>query len=184
MAALPNVYPGYQKVDDPAAKDKLHTGGTFTRGKGLFTGIEYRPPAELPDAQYPFILSTGRRLWHYHTGTQTHNSIGMDELFGEELLEISPADAQRLGAKPGDWVKAKSRRGEITLRAWVTDRSPEGVCWTSFHFAKACGNELTIDAFDPISQTAEFKVCAISVEKTADGESLGSDQVPFRQARP
>jgi formate dehydrogenase major subunit len=162
----------------------LHVGGNFTRGKGLFAGIEYRPPAETPDAEYPFWLSTGRRLWHYHSGTQTHNSLGMDDLFGEELIEISPADAVNLGVKTGDWVRATSRRGAITLRAWVIDRSPTGVCWTSFHFSKACANELTIDAFDPISKTAEYKVCAIRIEKTADGQPLGSTQVPRRQARP
>jgi formate dehydrogenase major subunit len=162
----------------------LHAGGKFTRGKGLFAGIEYRPPAESPDGEYPLWLSTGRRLWHYHTGTQTHNSEGLDTLFGEELLELSPADAEALGVKNGDWVTAKSRRGAITLRAWVTDRSPKGVCWTSFHFAQACANELTIDAFDPISETAEYKVCAIAVEKTGDGGPLGSTEVPRRQARP
>ena len=162
----------------------LHKDGNMTRGRGKFHPLEYRPPAELPDDEYPLYLSTGRRLWHYHTGTQTHNSVGMDELFGEELLEISPADAGRLGIKSGDTVRAASRRGRITLRAWVTDRSPEGICWTSFHFARACGNELTNDAFDPDSNTAEYKVCAIKVEKVADGEALGEPGRPKRQARP
>ena len=159
----------------------LHKDGNFTRGKGLFHAIEYRPPAEMPDDEYPFFLSTGRRLWHYHT-VQTHHCKGLDEILGEELLEISPQDAEKLDVKSGDWVSAASRRGEIKLRAWVTDRSPEGLCWTSFHFAKACANELTIDAYDPVSDTAEYKVCAIKVSKVEDGEELGTGTK--RQARP
>ncbi len=162
----------------------LHMGGKFTRGKGLFSALKYTPPAECPDEEYPMWLSTGRRLWHYHTGTQTHNSVGMDSLCSEEWLEINPADAAKMGIKTGDIVKASSRRGEITLKAWVTDRSPVDLCWTSFHFAEACANELTNDAFDPITNTAEYKACAIRVEKVADGEPMGNPLVPNRQARP
>jgi anaerobic selenocysteine-containing dehydrogenase len=108
----------------------------------------------------------------------------LDDLCPEEWLEISPADAKNLGINSGDWVRARSRRGSIKLRAWVTERSPDGVCWTSFHFAVACANELTIDALDPVTKTAEYKVCAIHVEKLADGEPLGKESVPARQARP
>jgi len=79
-------------------------------------------------------------------------------------------------------VRATSRRGEVMLRAWVNERSNPGLCWMAFHFAEACGNQLTIDAFDPVTETAEYKVCAIRVEKVADAE------VPMkglcRQARP
>jgi len=150
----------------------LHRDGKIVRGKGLFHAVEYRPPAEVPDDRYPLWLSTGRRLYHYHT-VQTHHCDGIGDLLGEELLEISPADAERLGVNTGDMVQAASRRGAITLKAWVTDRSPTGVCWTSFHFAKACGNELTNDALDPVTKTAEYKVCAIRVEKVADGVPFG-----------
>jgi formate dehydrogenase major subunit len=160
----------------------LHKDGKFSRGKGLFSHTEHVPQQEPPDAEYPLVLSTGRRLWHYHTATQTRNSVGLETLFPEELLELSPPDAQRLGIRSGDTVKAFSRRGQITLKAWVTDRSPPGVCWCAFHFAEACANQLTIDAFDPVTETAEYKACAIRVEKVADGQ-------PFparidRQARP
>jgi formate dehydrogenase alpha subunit len=168
-------------VDHPGTPI-LHLDGKFKRGKGLLGHTEYRPQAEPPDAQYPFILSTGRRLWHYHTGTQTRNSVGLETLFPEELLEISPVDAERLQIKTGDWVKAISRRGEITLKAWVTDRSPAGVCWCSFHFHEACANVLTIDAFDNVTETPEYKACAIDVVKVSDGVPLGSGTV--RQARP
>jgi len=160
----------------------LHKDGNFSRGKGLFTKTDWVPPAELPDAEYPLILSTGRRLWHYHSGTQTRNSVGLENLFPEELLEMNPADAAPLGIKSGDMVKASSRRGEVTLRAWVNERSSPGLCWMAFHFAEACANVLTIDAFDPVTETAEYKVCAIKVERVRDGELLESELV--RQARP
>lgn len=143
----------------------LHKDGQFTRGKGRFEPAEWIPPAELPDAEYPLILSTGRRLWHYQTGTQTRRSVGFDEVFGEELIELSPIDAATLGIVDGEMVRVTSRRGSIDVKAWVTDRSPEGLCWMAFHFGEANANELTIDAFDPVTETAELKHCAIRVEK-------------------
>jgi len=160
----------------------LHRDGNFTRGKGLFSVTRWTPQAEPPDLDYPILLTTGRRLWHYHTGTQTRNSIGPDKLFGQELLELSRADARKLGVKSGDIVQAESRRGSITLAAWVTDRSPPGVAWCAFHFAEACANALTIDRFDPVTETAEYKACAIRVSKVRDGESIESGM--HRQARP
>ena len=160
----------------------LHKDGNFTRGKGLFTHTDWIPPAELPDDEYPLILSTVRRLWHYHRSTQTRHTVSHENLIPEELIEIHPDDACRLNINHGDWVKAKSRRGEVTLRAWVTERSAPGLCWMAFHFAEACANVLTIDAFDPVTETAEYKVCAIKVEKVRDGEPLESELV--RQARP
>jgi formate dehydrogenase major subunit len=145
----------------------LHMDGHFTRGRGRFVPVDWVPPSELPDAEYPLILSTGRRLWHYHTGTQTHRSAGFDAVSGEELFEISPADAGRLGIADGEMVRVTSRRGSVDVRAWVTDRSPEGVCWMAFHFAAAHANVLTLEAGDPITQTPELKHCAIRVEKLA-----------------
>jgi formate dehydrogenase major subunit len=157
-------------------------GGKFSRGKGLFSKTDYVPPAELPDAEYPLLLSTGRRLYHYHSGTQTRNSVGLEELFPEELLELSAEDAARLGIQSGDRIKATSRRGCVEMKAWITRRSPPGVCWTSFHFAESCGNALTIDRFDKVTETAEYKCCAIRVEKLASG-SLKPGAIA-RQARP
>jgi formate dehydrogenase major subunit len=160
----------------------LHSGGKFSRGKGLFSKTDYVPPAELPDGDYPLLLSTGRRLYHYHTATQTRNSVGLSELFPEELLEISAEDARRLGIRTGDRVRASSRRGQVEMQAWVSRRSPPGVCWTSFHFVEACGNVLTIDRFDSVTETAEYKCCAIRVEKIADGKAPVTSIE--RQARP
>jgi formate dehydrogenase major subunit len=160
----------------------LHKGGNFTRGKGLFSKTDWVPPAEVPDKEYPLVLSTGRRLWHYHTATQTRNCVGIEKLFPEELLELNPADAVGMGIKSGDLVKAISRRGAIKLRAWVTERAGKGMCWTAFHFEEACGNVLTNDAYDTVTETAEYKACAIRVEKLEDGPALPSAVV--RQARP
>lgn len=161
----------------------LHKDGNFARGKGLFHQTIYRPQAEPPDELYPLVLSTGRRLWHYHSGTQTRNSVGLEAICPEEWMEISPFDAEKLGIKSGDQVKASSRRGDITLRAWVTDRSAPGVCWCAFHFWEACGNVLTIDAYDDVTETAEYKACAIRIEKVADGAMPNASDV-LRQARP
>ncbi len=145
----------------------LHAGGEFTRGKGRFAPARWRPPAEEPDDEYPLVLTTGRRLWHYHSGTQTRNSGGFEELFGEELVEISPADAAGLGVEDGDYVWVVSRRGRVRMRAWVTDRSPRGVVWSCFHFREANINLVTNDAFDPVTETAEYKACAVRIEAAA-----------------
>jgi len=152
----------------------------FIRGKGLFSPARWVPQAEPPGGEYPFILSTGRRLWHYHT-TQTRNAQGLDDLFGEEHVEISPQDAETLNIENGDYVEVASRRGSVKTRAWVTNRSPRGVCWMSFHFYEACGNVLTIDAFDSVTETAEYKACAVKIAK------ISSNPVEIkrlRQARP
>jgi formate dehydrogenase major subunit len=160
----------------------LHAGGRFTRGKGLFCRTEWVPPAEVADSEYPLVLSTGRRLWHYHTGTQTRNSVGLEALFPDELLEMNAADAAPLGIRSGDTVRARSRRGEITLRAWVNERVPPGLTWMAFHFAEACANVLTNDAYDPVAETPEYKVCAIRVEKVRGAEVPMEDL--HRQGRP
>ena len=142
----------------------LHRDGHFTRGRGKFMPAQWRPPAEQPDEEYPLVLSTGRRLWHYHTGTQTRNSAGMEELCGEELLEISAVDAEKLKIKDGDFVDVISRRGQVRMKAWVTERSPAGLVWSCFHFREACINEVTNNAFDPETLTAEYKACAVRVQ--------------------
>ena len=170
-------------LEDPGTP-YLHKDGRFTRGKGLFQPKQWRQPQEVPDAEYPFWLSTGRRLWHYHTGTQTRNSVGLETLFPEELLEIHPDDAAELAISTGDLVRASSRRGSIELRAWVTERSPRGVTWTTFHFAEACGNVLTNDAYDDVTETPEYKCCAIKVEKLAAGQLRAAPGAAQRQARP
>jgi formate dehydrogenase major subunit len=142
----------------------LHKDGNFKRGKAKFIPAHYRPPAEVPDEEYPFMLTTGRRLWHYHTGTQTRNCEGFDKLFSEERIEISPEDALTLGINDGDFVNIVSRRGQVRMKAWISERSPKGVLWSSFHFHEACINEVTNNVFDPVTETAEYKACAVRLE--------------------
>ncbi|MBI4180921.1 MAG: formate dehydrogenase subunit alpha [Chloroflexi bacterium] len=142
----------------------LHTQ-TFTRGKGRFTPLEYKPPMELPDANYPLVLTTERSLFHYHTGTMTRKVKGLNTIRGEELVEINPGDAQTLGVSDGDMVKVSSRRGEVVAKAMVTEASPAGVITMDIHFAESPTNVLTNPALDPVSKIPEFKVCAVKVEK-------------------
>jgi len=143
----------------------LHRDGCFTCGLGQFVPTAWTPPAEVPDDQYPFVLSTGRRLYHYHTRTQTGRAAGLNDLLGEETADISPADAGTLGIAHGERVRVKSRRGEVTVKAKVTNEVPQGLVWMAFHFRETCANWLTNPAFDPVSQTAEYKACAVRIER-------------------
>ena len=143
----------------------LHTQ-RFARpnGKGRFVPLEYRPSAELPDAQYPLILTTDRSLFHYHTATMTRRVRGLEQLDGEELLRIHPEDASQLAIADGQTVRVSSRRGQVTARAKVTDVCPPGVVSLTFHFAETPTNVLTHAALDPVSKIPETKVCAVRVE--------------------
>jgi predicted molibdopterin-dependent oxidoreductase YjgC len=145
----------------------LH-GDKFTRGKGLFCPVEYRPPAEEADEEYPFILSTGRILFHWHGGTMSRRSAGLDSIAPEAEVEIHPDDARRLNAGDGDLVRVTSRRGQVTAALKMTRRSPPGLIFMTFHFAEAATNLLTIDAVDPTAKIPEYKVCAVKVEKVAE----------------
>ncbi len=142
----------------------LHTQ-QFTRGRGQFIPLEYKPPKELPDDEYPLILTTGRSLFHWHTGTVSRKVAGLNEFMGEGLVEISPADAKALGISDGETVKVSSRRGEITAKARVTGVSQPGVVFMTFHFAESPANMLTNPALDPVSKIPEYKVCAVRIEK-------------------
>ncbi len=137
----------------------------FPRGKGQFTPLEYRPSEEQPDEEYPFILSTGRVLYHWHGGTLTRRSQ-LDHIYPEATVEIHPEDARRLGVQDRARVRVRSRRGQIEVRARVSARSPRGVVFIPFHFAEAAANELTLDARDPQAKIPDYKVCAVAVELT------------------
>ncbi len=143
----------------------LHTQ-QFTRGKGRFIPLEYKPPMELPDKKYPLILTTGRSLYHFHTGTLTRKVEGLNVLRREGEVEINPKDASALGIADGEKVKVISRRGEVTTKAKVTETSPVGVVFMTFHFAESPANLLTNPALDPVAKIPEYKVCAVRVEKT------------------
>ncbi len=141
----------------------LHVG-KFVRGKGLFSTVEYLEAAELPDAEYPLLLTTGRRLFHYHTGTLTRRVKGLNAIVDREYVQIHPADASRLGVADGGTVKVASRRGQVEGTARVTTSVPEGVVFMDFHFAETPTNALTNSAYDPVAKIAELKVCAVRLE--------------------
>ena len=139
----------------------------FTRGLGKFHAVEYQPPAEVPDAEYPLVLSTGRRLFHYHTGTMTRRAAGLQEIYPADYLEINPVDAKSLGLADQERVRLSSRRGEIEMPVKITDRVRPGLVFTSFHFFETLINKLTNPARDPIAKIPELKVCAVRIEKLA-----------------
>jgi len=149
--------------DHPGVK-YLHSD-SFVRGKGKFMPLEFKPSAELPDNEYPFYLNTGRSLYHYHTGTMTRKSPGLNELMGQEQVEMNPEDANALSIEDGDIVRVISRRGEVKVKAKLTDKSAKGSVFMTFHFAETPTNQLTNPALDPIAKIPELKVCAVRVEK-------------------
>ncbi len=135
----------------------------FTRGKGKFSPVEYRPPAEEPDADYPLVLTTGRLLTHYHTGSMTRRVEPLNELVPENRVWINPEDAERLGVAAGDEVAVESRRGAIKVKARVTEKVPPGVVFIPFHFGESPANALTNPALDPIAKIPEYKVAAVRI---------------------
>ena len=149
---------------DHSGTTYLHKG-TFSRGKGLFTPVDFIPPAEVPDSQYPFILSTGRILFHYHTGTMSRRTAALNAFVNEGYVEISPEDAHALGVKDNDYVKVSTRRGEIQTKAKISHRVFPGLVFIPFHFWEAPANKLTNDALDPKAKIPELKVAACKVAK-------------------
>ena len=137
----------------------------FTRGKGLFCPVDYRPPAEETDNQYPFVLSTGRILFHWHGGTMSRRSPGLEAIAPVAEVEINPADARQLGLGNGDLAQVASRRGQVIATVKTTKRSPAGMLFMTFHYAEAATNLLTIDAVDPTAKIPEYKVCAVNIQR-------------------
>ena len=144
----------------------LHTAA-FTRGKGLFTVCEHIPPAELPDREYPLMLTTGRILYQYHTSTMSRRSKGLVSRTPDAFVEINPADAKKLGIGHGDKVEVASRRGTIEVTAEVSRKCDEGVVFIPFHYSEAAVNRLTNKAIDPVANIPEYKVCAVKMRKVA-----------------
>jgi predicted molibdopterin-dependent oxidoreductase YjgC len=137
----------------------------FTCGLGVFHAVEWVPPAELPDRDYPLFLTTGRVLYQYHTGTMTMKSEGLNVLAPESFVEMSPGDAEKYGIGQGQRVKVTSRRGDIKAKAKISEKAVDGTVFLPFHYAEGAANELTNTAVDPIAKIPEYKVCAVRIEK-------------------
>lgn len=152
--------------------DSDHKGTKFlhaekfsrSSGKGRLFPLLYKASVELPDEEYPLLLTTDRSLYHYHTSTMTGRVSGLKDIEEAELLRLNPADAQKMGLEKGEVVSVKSRRGIIKVMADIDDSCPEGVASLTFHFPDAPTNELTICAVDPVSKIPETKVCAVRIE--------------------
>ncbi len=142
----------------------LHRDGPLI-GRAPFQPVEYRPSAELPDDEFPLVLSTGRTLYHYNAGTQTRRDAGPVAKQRGNFIELHRRDARRLGIEHGDTVTVASRRGSVRAEAWISPRVRPGCTWMPLHFAESRANLLTNDAGDPVTQTGEYKVCAVRVER-------------------
>ncbi|MSP13898.1 MAG: formate dehydrogenase subunit alpha [Chloroflexi bacterium] len=151
---------------------------TFPRGKGKFWPVTYGTLSELPDEEYPFVLSTGRVLYHWHGGTLSRHSV-LDQIYPEAVVEIHPDDARSLAIATGDWLEVVSRRGHITARALVTARSPEGVIFIPFHFAEAAANELTQNTIDPRAKIPDFKLCAVRIARAEIPADRNASPIPL-----
>ncbi len=150
--------------------DKDHPGtpilhqGEFKNGRGVFRTLEYRDPAETLSDEYPVWLTTGRRLASYHTRTQTGRSAGIDYLLPEETLEVHPDDVREWGLTDGGWAEMSSPRGCVMIKVKATRRSPRGTVFASFSFNDTPVNILTGGGYDPVTDTAELKVCPVRIE--------------------
>ena len=149
--------------DHPGTK-YLHKG-EFAIGKGKFTAVEYKEPAEVVDPEYNLVLTTGRVLYHYHTGTMTRKVEGLNNMVSKSYIEISPLTAKGLNLKDDELVAISSRRGKIEVNIKITKRIKDHVVFMPFHFAEAAANRLTNAALDPITDIPEYKVCAVKIEK-------------------
>jgi formate dehydrogenase alpha subunit len=177
IASVSPIYGGisFSRIEDVGLQwpcpTKDHPGtkflheGEFSRGLGCFQPLEYRPSVELPDNEYPLVLTTARMLYHFHTGTMTRRVKGLNIIRPTERIEINPKDAANLNITHGEEIKVYSRRGDVTGKAFITENVPLGVISMSFHFFETPTNILTNPALDPQSKIPELKVCAVRIEK-------------------
>ena len=139
-------------------------------GLGIFTPVEFKYPAEVPDKEYPLILSTGRCIWQWHTGTMTRRSEDLEREEPTGWVEINADDAKEMGIRDKEMVRAVTRRGEITIGARVTKGIKKGEVFIPFHFVECAANTLTNNALDPVANIPEFKACAVRIEKIAEAK--------------
>jgi predicted molibdopterin-dependent oxidoreductase YjgC len=175
IASVSPIYGGisFDRIDSVGLQwpcpDKSHEGtkylhkGKFTRGKGKFHPVKFKDPAELTDSEFNFVLSTGRQLYQFHTGTMTRKSKVINQVSPTGYVEIHPRDADKLGISDGDRVEVATRRGKAITLAKVTKDIKKGWLFMPFHFSEGPANMLTIDQLDPIAKIPEYKVCAAKI---------------------
>ncbi len=145
-------------------------------GRALLVPVEYLPPDELPNEDYPFVLNTGRQMYHWHTGTMTRRSTGLDSREPVPVVEISPADAEELGVAEGDGVRVTSRRGSVLINVRISERQAVGQIFIPMHFREAAANLLTNPKLDPYARIASFKVSAVRVEPATESSGSGAEE--------
>ena len=177
MAAVAPIYGGvdYERIEKEMVRwpcpSKDHPGtqilhaGSFKIGRGVFAPVEHTPPEEETSEEYPLILTTGRNLFHFHTGTMTRRSVKLQREAADPYVEVNPEDARRLGIADDESVRVTSRRGVITLTARVTPWIRPGTVFIPFHYVEGAANRLTNNALDPIAQIPEYKACAVRLDK-------------------
>jgi formate dehydrogenase major subunit len=133
-------------------------------GRATFSPAETIPPAELPDAEYPFVLNTGRSLQHWHTGSMTRRAKALDAINPEAACEMNPADLEALSLSSGDFVRLTTRRASIRVKVRGSEKTSKGTVFIPFGFREACGNLLTTDTLDPIGKIPSFKFAAVRVD--------------------
>jgi formate dehydrogenase major subunit len=180
MREIASVTPSWRGVTYPALKgsglqypvltqESKGTSYLFTEafptadGRALFVPVEYVAPEELPDDEYPFVMNTGRQMYHWHTGTMSRRSTGLDSREPTPVVEINPLDAIEMGLTDGDTVRVTSRRGSMLIGARISERQARGQIFIPFHFREAAANLLTNPRLDPYAKIAEFKISAVQV---------------------
>jgi formate dehydrogenase major subunit len=138
-------------------------------GRAKIVPADLLPPDELPDAEYPMVLTTGRLLEHWHTGSMTRRASNLDTLEPEAIAGLNPRELDRLGVEPGGYVRVATRRGEVVLKARADRDVAEGMVFIPFCFAEAAANLLTNPQLDPMGKIPEFKFCAAKVEPVREG---------------
>jgi formate dehydrogenase major subunit len=156
------IYP-LENESDPGKPVIFKEGFPTKTGKGRFVPAEYIKAAELPDNDYPFIFITGRQLEHWHTGSMTRHARVLDAIEPEPVINIHPRDLDAIGAKPGDMIKVKSRRGKVAARARTDPGMQPGSIFMAFCYHEAAANLLTTEVLDPYGKIPEFKFCAVRV---------------------
>jgi len=180
IASLLPQYAGisYGRIDKVGLQwpvpDQKHPGtpilhiGEFTRGKGLFIPEDYTAPIEMPDEEYPFILTTIRELAQYNFGSMTRKTRCLEDICPECFAQVNPEDGARYKIKDNSWIRVTSRRGSVKLRAVLTERSQKGTIAVPYHFSEVPINNLTYDGLDRLSRSPQYKICAVKVEILAD----------------
>jgi len=176
VCSLTPQYAGmsYERIDEKGLQwpvpTKDHPGtpvlhvGQFARGKALFMPTDYEPPKEQPDDDYPMLLTTGRDVEHYNFGSMTRRTPCIEKIRSEALADVHPVDAERLGISERSWIRIKSRRGEVKVRATISDRVQVGTIFMPYHYAEVPINNLTLNHLDKLSRSPQYKACAIKVE--------------------